>query len=76
MQKPIAGSLAMLLLAGQIAGPAFADAQNQQKTATPIKHLIHDPGRTSPSITTSELIPTRRTPGTNPGLWQRLERHQ
>jgi phospholipase C len=40
MQKPIAGSLAMLLMAGQIAGPAFADAQNQQKTATPIKHLV------------------------------------
>src|SRR5580658_5205307 len=40
MHKSVSGSLAALLIAGQIAGPTFAEAQNQQPTATPIKHLV------------------------------------
>ncbi len=41
MQRLIASSLATLLVAGQIAGPAFANAQaNSRETATPIKHLV------------------------------------
>ena len=40
MQKSIAGSLATLLVAGQIAGAGVAEAQSQQPTATPIKHLV------------------------------------
>jgi phospholipase C len=40
LQKSIAGPLAALLVAGQIAGTAgIADAQNQQ-AATPIEHLV------------------------------------
>jgi phospholipase C len=37
MQKLVAGIVAPLLIAGQIAGPAAASAQT---TATPIKHLV------------------------------------
>ena len=41
MQRLVASSLAALLVAGQIAGPALANAQaNSRETATPIKHLV------------------------------------
>jgi phospholipase C len=41
MQRLIASSLATLLVAGQVAGPALANAQaNSRETATPIKHLV------------------------------------
>jgi phospholipase C len=39
MHKLVASSLATILVAGQIAGPAFANAQ-ATSTATPIKHLV------------------------------------
>ncbi|MBV8631854.1 MAG: alkaline phosphatase family protein [Silvibacterium sp.] len=40
MQKPLATSLATLLVAGQMAGPATIQAQSYGSTSTPIKHLV------------------------------------
>ena len=40
MQKALATSLATLLVAGQMAGPAAAQAQSYGSSSTPIKHLV------------------------------------
>lgn len=41
MQKLFASTVATMLVAGQVMGPALADAQaNYKETATPIKHLV------------------------------------
>ncbi len=40
MQKALATSLATLLVAGQMAGPAAVQAQSYGSSSTPIKHLV------------------------------------
>jgi phospholipase C len=40
MQKALATSLATLLVAGQMAGPASVQAQSYGSTTTPIKHVV------------------------------------
>ena len=40
MQKAVATSLATLLVAGQMAGPAAVQAQSYGSTSTPVKHLV------------------------------------
>jgi phospholipase C len=40
MQKALATSLATLLIAGQMAGPASVQAQSNGSTTTPIKHVV------------------------------------
>jgi phospholipase C len=40
MQRALATSLATLLVAGQMAGPATVQAQSYGSTSTPIKHLV------------------------------------
>jgi phospholipase C len=40
MQKLVASSLAALLISGQLMGPVAANAQRENETATPIKHLV------------------------------------
>ncbi|MBV8116308.1 MAG: phospholipase, partial [Silvibacterium sp.] len=40
MQKALATSLATLLVAGQMAGPAAVQAQSYGSTSTPIQHLV------------------------------------
>jgi phospholipase C len=40
MQKALATSLATLMIAGQMAGPATVQAQSYSSTSTPIQHLV------------------------------------